>query len=255
VSGNRLSSLDFCEDLTNLEILRASDNAISDITTRLPDSIAVLNLANNDFANLDFLEHMISPQNLQTLDVSGNHIKQLIHLRFLSVYDHVQTLKVGILPLFRDLQVLEFVKHLCPQLESFDDESCADIEPHFEEELIEILIAGSETRLCAFLSVSQIVWEEPTFLEFPDETAPTGLRELEDRLDAIESRLGPRTPTKRASAQVGTLLSPFPKQTEPPELKSLRQDIGELRMQIGQIAELLYVHDVALRKVWNAKPK
>jgi hypothetical protein len=54
---------------------------------------------------------------------------------------------------------------------------------------------------------------------------------------------------------MGTLLSPFPKHAEPPEVKGLRQDIGDLRMQIRQIAELLYVHDVALRRVWNAKAK
>jgi hypothetical protein len=240
--------------LTNLEILRASDNAIQAITTPLPDSLAILNLANNEFENLDFLEQMISPEALETLDVSGNHINQLIHLRFLGTYVRLHTLKVGILSLFRDLQVIEFVKHLCPRLESFDDESCADIEPHFDEELIDILVANSEARLCAFLNISQIQWEEPTFIDFADDGEPTGLRELQDRLDAIEAQL-PKTPIKKPSAQVGTLLSPFPKHAEPPEVKALRQDIGELRMQVGQIAELLYVHDVALRKIWNAKRK
>jgi Leucine-rich repeat (LRR) protein len=123
--------------------------------------LAILNLANNEFDDLDFLDQMISPEALETLDVSGNRITQLIHLRFLSTYVRLHTLKVGILSLFKQLQAIEFVKHLCPQLESFDDEPCADVEPHFGEELIDILVAGSETRLCAFLNISQIQWEEP----------------------------------------------------------------------------------------------
>jgi hypothetical protein len=225
---------------------------IRDITTPMPESLAILNLANNELENLDFLDNMISPANLETLDVSGNQIRQLIHLRFLGTYVRLHTLKVGILNLFKDLQVVEFVKHLCPRLETFDDEPCADVEAHFDDELINILVAASESRLCAFLNISQIEWEEPTFLAFTDDEAPTPLRDLQNRLEMIESQL-PKTPVRKQGTQVGTLLSPFPRHDEPPEVKALRQDIGELRMQIGQIAEILYVHDVALRKIWNAK--
>jgi hypothetical protein len=62
-----------------------------------------------------------------------------------------------------------------------------------------------------------------------------------------------RIPDQMRGGPVGALLSlsPVPKQKDNPEMRVLRQDIAELKQQITQIAQLIYVHDSALRCVWS----
>jgi hypothetical protein len=149
--------------------------------------------------------------------------------------------------------VLQFAKFICPSLELFDGEPCATIEPDFDEaQLLGLLIEGSEQRLRRFLvesNPSPIVWAEPQFVEFTDEDRQSPLGGLQLRIQAIEGRI----PDQMRGGQVGALLSlsPVPKQKEHPEMRVLRQDIAELKQQITQIAQLIYVHDSALRGVWS----
>lgn len=243
ISGNRITSLDFCTNLSNLEVLRASKNKIKDITIPLPVNLMELDLAENEITDLDFMEKMI-PFGIESIDVSANAIDSLVSLRFLPMFRQLHTLSIGFIENFRDLKVLEYVKHLCPSIEYFDGQSCMDVdEPDFDtEKLIDILVATNEHELRALLSdgqIGKIQWEEPTFIEFDDEVPVTPMKELQDRIEAIEAAL----PKQRNPEPVASV--------DAQELNELRNDISELKQQMLKVAELLYVHDQALKQIWN----
>jgi hypothetical protein len=253
ISGNRVSSLAFCENLVNLEILRASHNSIQTISTPLPASLLSLSLANNEIADLGFMESCLPVETIEDLDVSGNQIEALIELRHLPVYTKLKTLKVGLLEIFRGLPVLQFVKFLSQTVETFDDEPCGNIQEQFDPDaLVNLLVEGSEQKLRKFLVESDalpIVWEPPQFVDFRQDSGRQPLEAIQNRMRQIEDRI--TRASQRPKPQTGTLLSPFPKHEDPPELKSLRQDITEMKQQLTQAVQLLYVHDQALRRLWN----
>jgi hypothetical protein len=255
ISGNEITSLSCFEGLANLEILRARGNRIAAITAPLPDSLAIVDLADNAFTDLEFMGSCLSRDGLQSLDVSGNHIETLISLRHLSLFSALAALKVGILDLVPGVPALQFVKVLCPSLETFDDENLGDVEGDFDDDqLIDHLVDGTEDSLRQFLMGSvgaQIAWQKPEFIEFREDPSP--LSDLETRVKTLEDKLL-HTPRRHDAAQLGHLLSPFGKPENSPELQGLRQDIGDLKSQVVQIAKILYVHDRALMQIWNEGP-
>jgi hypothetical protein len=255
VSANEITSLSCCEGLTTLEILRARGNRIAAITAPLPESLAILDLADNGLADREFMGSCLSRDRLQSLDVSGNHIETLISLRHLSLFTALAALKVGVLELVSGVPALPFVKALCPSLETFDDESVGDVEGDFDEDrLIDQLVYGTEDSLREFIVRSvgaRIAWQKPEFIEFRDDAPPPS--DLEARVKLLEERLL-QTPARHSTAQLGHLLSPFGKPEHSPELQGLRQDIADLRLQVVQIAKILYVHDRALMQIWDEGP-
>jgi hypothetical protein len=215
-----------------------------------------LSLANNQLTDLVFMDRCLPVNTLEDLDVSGNQITDLIQLRYLPVYTKLHTVKVGFIEMFSGLPIVQFVNYLSPTITTFDDEPCGNVQTQFDtEQLVKLLVDGSEQRLRKFLVDSdlvQIAWDEPQFIDFREESPPSPLDAMMDRIRQIEDRIarGPQRP----APQTGTLLSPFPKQEELPELRGLRQDIAEMKQQIAQVAQLLYVHDQALRELWNGSP-
>ena len=257
VSGNRITSLDFAEGLENLEVLRASRNRIREILVPLPDNLIDLEISSNEFTNLDFMEKNV-PVGIEKIDVSGNSIDSLISLRYLAIFQQLHTFTVGLLDVFKGLKVLQYVKHLCPSIEYFDDVHCADVEePDFDtERLIDVLVSLNEADLEDLLSrgnIGEIAWEEPSFVQYEEDTFPTTpIRVLQDRIQAIEDEIA-----KQADDGVNrkngleNLLSPFQKKDLRQDIADLKQLIQEMTQQMVKVAELLYVHDRALEHLWK----
>ena len=248
ISGNRITNIAFAERLDNLEVLRASRNRIRQILIPLPENLAELDISSNELTNLDFMERNI-PLGIEKMDVSGNAIDSLISLRYLAVFQQLHTFTVGLLPLFKNLKVLQYVKHLCPSLEYFDDVSCATTDtPDFDtERLIEILVSLNENDLEDLLrdgNVGELSWEEPVFVQFEEDTLPmTPIRALNDRLKAIETEISNKNDENP--------LIPSPKLDIRQEIADLKQTVDELSQQMLKVVELLYVHDKALERIWE----
>jgi hypothetical protein len=212
ISFNAVTSVAFCEDLVNLAVLTASHNSIASVATRLPPFLRELDLAANQLSDLSFLdEHeFLACKTLETLDVSGNRIGDLLSLRCLPALQRLRSASTGLSQKVASAPVLLFAKFVCPSLESFDGEPCAAIEPEFDEgQLLGLLIEGSEQRLRRFLvdsNPSPIVWDAPQFLEFADDDRQSPLGALQSRVLAIEGRI----PDEARGGQVGALLSLSP---------------------------------------------
>jgi hypothetical protein len=258
VSGNRIASISFCEKMESLETLHAASNRIRTLSTRLPSAITELDLAGNELQNLDFMEKLL-PFGLEKIDLSDNQIEKLIDLRFISLFQRLHTMRVGLLQKCQGYRVLDFIKHLCPRLEYFDDTSCLNVqEPEFDDDqLIDILVNVSEPNLRTFLSSKTntgIIWNEPSFVEFNDDAvAATPIRDLQNRIRRIEASLVDHPPV-RPTPVIGTLLpiSPYAHGDDgEAEMRALREEIGGLKDQIEKAVELLFVHDSALRHLWG----
>ena len=266
ISNNRVTNLDFAENLDSLEVLRASRNRIREILVPLPENLIDIDISNNELTNLDFMERNI-PVGIEKIDVSGNAIDSLISLRFLAVFQQLHTFTVGLLEIFKRHKVLQYAKHLCPSLEFFDDVKCDHIgEPDFDtEKLIDILVNLNESDLEDLLSdgtIGEIVWDEPAFIPFEEDdvTIPlTPIRALQDRIKYIEEQIENQPqeqPRNTKASGLGTLLSPFPKSDLRQDLSDLKQSVWELGQQMVKVAELLYVHDRALKQLWeHGSPK
>ena len=264
ISNNRVTNLDFAEHLDSLEVLRASRNRIREVLVPLPDNLIDLDISNNELTNLDFMERNV-PVGIEKIDVSGNAIDSLISLRFLAVFQQLHTFTVGLLEVFKRLKVLQYVKHLCPSLEFFDDVRCDHVEePDFDtEKLIEILMNLNEGDLEDLLSdgtLGEIVWDEPAFVQYEEETIPgTPIRALQDRIKAIENEIANpsrQSPTHTQANGLENLLSPFPKSDLNQEVQELKEGMRQLSQQMVKVAELLYIHDRGLKQLWeNRSPK
>jgi hypothetical protein len=237
ISGNEISDISFCAGLANLEVLRASGNAVATIDAPLPDSLSILILADNRLADLEFMESCLSPARLEVLDVSGNEVATLISLRYLPLFESLRDLKVGITETMPDVPVLQFVKFLCPTLESFDDESLGEIDAEFpDDELIDFLRSGDEAELRQFLIGAlepPIRWNPPEFVDFQGGAA---VGELEERIRAVEARV-PSSPERAG--------------VDDAEIRAIKEDVRAIKEQVAQIARLLFVHDRALGQIWE----
>ncbi|KAH0791518.1 Leucine Rich Repeat family protein [Histomonas meleagridis] len=217
-------------------MLNASSNEIQSISCAFPPHLLELDLSNNQLSSLDFLENEEKvPVDLEQLNVSGNKIRDLIELRFISLFPKLRFLNIGLLKQEQSNQILEFVKHLCPSLEFFDDADCFDFDGNDfkEDELLPILIGGSEQRLQKYLFSSDIIvsWDKPYFIPFNDANISDSaekVKKLENQINTIERR-----------AQ------------DTDSYEQLRDEIATLREQMSKLAELLFVHDQALREIWN----
>ena len=166
--------------------------AICEVTKRLQPFQGRFKLFRTDFKNF---AQVFEEAGIEKIDVSGNSIDSLISLRYLAVFQQLHTFTVGLLDVFKGLKVLQYVKHLCPSIEYFDDVHCADVEePDFDtERLIDILVSLNEEDLEDLLSggnIGEIAWEEPAFVQYEEDTFPTTpIRVLQDRIQAIEEEI------------------------------------------------------------------
>ena len=263
ISNNFVQNLDFLRDLALLEVLHASNNKISRVIC-LPENLIDIDLSNNNLKSLEFLDSPNEgsnepfPHGLERLNISGNNITQIISLRYITVFLQLRELDVGLLDANRNLQLLPFVKSLCPSLQTFDGADLRDVDEYaFNlEDLIQVLTSGSEQALRSFISGIEtgIRWDPPTFIDYDDDTPPTPLKTIEDRLRVLEERVADdqyATPTKnKYQNQTATLISPYNEQDDNAVIAAMQNEINELKQQVAQIAEILYVHDRALRQLW-----
>jgi hypothetical protein len=119
-----------------------------------PPFLQELNLSDNQLTYLNLLdEHdFLACKTLETLDVSGNRIDDVLSLRFLPALQRLRSMSTGLSHRVASVPVLQFAKFVCPSLEHFDEESCATLESDLDEgQLLGLLIEGSEQRLRRFL--------------------------------------------------------------------------------------------------------
>jgi hypothetical protein len=198
-----------------------------------------LDLSQNELDNLGFMENML-PEGIEKIDVSSNLIDELIHLRFISLYQQLTHMCVGLVERFPDLDVLAWVKYLCPTIEVFDEVDCGDVDPgdYDDDNMIDILVRASEQDLRARLSrkvkTNAIQWKDPEFIDF-DNDSPNPWKEIQDRLANLE-RSVPQTPLIGEDDAV---------------VSGIQREMSEIRKQIAKLAELLYVHDRALKITWE----
>lgn len=253
ISNNKIKSLDFIQNLQNLEELSASNNKISEIRCKFPPNLLYLDLSFNELTDLSFLDEDF-PINIESIDVSQNSIDQIIDLKYISVFQKLRMFKIGLLESNSNLHLISYVKYLCPSLEFFDEVKIDDSEDTMfnEDELLGIIMNGSEQQLREFLSdkKNEIRWDEPSFIPFDNDypTSPAPIKQIEDRLTMIENQMHERF--LKPSDQDG---QPSYKQENDAVLHVMQQDINEMKEQIAQITELLYVYDRALQHLWESQ--
>lgn len=245
ISHNRIVSLGFVATLPNLEILRASFNRIVAVSASMPQSLIDLDLSHNEINSLEFLQKKV-PVTIERIDVSNNLIIHVMQLRYIAVFQNLRILNAGLYHQNQGIQIIPFLKHICPSLELFDDNDCDEPKsPNFpdDETLFECLMGGDETELQILLQKEDksITWDEPTFIPFNsyETELQAPINDLEQRLHSIESRI----PNPK-------LLSPV--RDDPQEIKTinaLRHDIGELKKQLAQLSQMLFVHDAAVKQI------
>lgn len=259
ISNNKVKNLDFIQNLQNLEELNASNNKISEIHCNFPPNLIYVDLSFNELTSLSFLDEKF-PVNIESIDVSQNSIDQIIELKYISVFQQLHTFKIGFLEMNPDLHIIPYVKYLCPSLEFFDDVKIDDSEEILfnDDDLLNILMHGSEQDLRDFLSneKKEIKWDEPNFIPFDDDysTIPTPIKQIEDRLSIIENQIHERvskSPNSNQEQSQQQMLSYH--QGNDAILHTMQQDISEMKQQIAQITELLYVYDRALQKLWESQ--
>jgi hypothetical protein len=246
-SGNRLVSLAFLASLPGLVILRAAHNRIATVTTKMPDSLLDCDLSHNEISTVEFLQFKF-PGTLQRLDISSNLITTVVELRYVSVFFNLLVLTTGHLAKHPDLEILAFVKYLCPSLTLFDGVDCRDVvePPDFPRsgDLYDCVVRGSDDDLCQLLArkEARIEWSLPTFVPFREVAEETGdLTELAAMVDDIEARLARVQEPPPANA------IPAP---NPLEVEKMRQEIIEMKQQVADLVKLLYVHDAAVRQAF-----
>jgi len=241
-SNNSLLTLDFVSELAALEVLNASNNKICEITGDMPDSLLDVDLSGNLFRNLESFQNSFSDR-LQRLDLSNNEINEISNLRFLAIFSKLRVLRIGLLEKNRDLKLIPFIKHLCPLIEEFDDNDCeiSNEDNAFNTQaLLEVLLSGNESELREMLISKDIVirWDEPSFVQFDNNVPETPLKGIEDRLRNLEERL-PNT-------NESSILQPSDFSTS-----DIKKEIEELRKQVAKITEILFIHDAAMREIWE----
>lgn len=266
ISYNHVISIDFIRDLTSLEIFHASNNEINEVDNILPERLIELDLSNNMLTSLDFLDSPNDPNEpfpfgIERLILNGNNINQIINLKYITVFSQLRELEVGLLDQEnnRNLQLPSFVKSLCPSIQIFDSANMGIVDELAvnPDDLIQVLTRGSEQELRSFISSVEvgIRWDEPIFIDFDDDNPSTPLKNLETRLRTIEEKFGEdnfSTPVKNTNNnQIGTLLSPYGEQDDNAMIASMQREIYEMKQQVSQIAKILYVHDCALRQLWE----
>lgn len=233
ISSNKVRNLDFIQNLQNLEEIIASNNKIAEIQCSFPPNITYVDLSLNELTNLSFLDEKF-PTNVESIDVSQNSIDQIIELKYISVFQNLRDFKVGLLDVHPDLNLLPYVKYLCPSLEFFDDAKIENSDSNLinDDELLNILMHGTEQQLHDFLSNKEptVEWDEPKFIPFEEQQPPT--------------------PTSKAMND--NLLSPY-QQDDTHIIHAVQQELVEIKSQIAKIAELLYVHDKALEQLWESQ--
>lgn len=256
-SYNKLTDINFVSNLPTLEVLRASHNQIRDINCILPKNIIDIDLSFNELKNLNFLQTNF-PAGIERIEVSGNLIHEIINLRFLPLFQQLRMFNIGLLEENSDIQLLPFVKLLCPSIELFDGMDCVNIEDtgFDKDEIIQVLVKESESELRSFLSNYDggIKWEEPTFIPFENDVPATPIRKLANRIETLEEKIADPPERITPPKNTGNLLSPYQNSSNSGNIQSLQQELSEIKQQIAQIAEILYVHDKALKQLWEQGP-
>ena len=244
-SYNQLTSLSFTSNLLNLEILKASHNKVAKITAKFPQNLLSIDLSYNNITSLEFLQSHC-PTGIERIDLSNNKLDSLLNLKYISVFQNLRVLNVGFLDKFLNLNILSFVKHMCPCLEVFDDTECSHLDTSDEwndNELINILVNGDEEEFRALLmNNSQLRWDEPIYFDFVQNVPPTPLKEVNERLRNVEMLT-----EQDQNRNIRLEMDRFDE-----DIEEIRREINELKQQTLQISQLLFVHDKALQQIWES---
>lgn len=248
-SHNSISNIDCLESFRELRVLNASNNSIETIEVRLPNSLTDINLSHNNISTFEFLQTCFGDK-VADLDITGNNVTEVRSLRFFAVLQKLKSLNTGLLQINRDVNIMPFIKHICPSLETFDHHSCT-VAPGSEitkaEELLEILLRGTESELKTFLrNADSIRWDDPVFVQYDTATNSTPLKGIEERLRLIEERIPSDSDNMKDMKHAS---SPNDKG----EIRQLKSEISEIKQQVKKMAELLYVHDGAMKLIWDSK--
>ena len=246
-SSNSIESLEPLSSLSTLKVLIASNNRIREITKPPSKSLIEIDLANNKFESFEFLQDKLGNK-LQNLDISGNNINEIRSLRYIAVFTQLISINVGLVNQNPELKVAQFAKYLCPMLENIDGADCADIdttEDFNADALIDILVNGTEGELRAMLAhtTGPLQWDEPQFVPFEADIPATPLKGIEERLRKIEQKIPEETASKPEKTKDTVSQA---------ELREIREEISELREQVIKLSELLYVHDCAMKAMWES---
>lgn len=248
-SKNLIESLDPLSSLQTLKVLIASENRIKDITKPLSKSLIEIDLSNNQLENFEFLQDKLGAK-LQSLDISGNNITEIRSLKYIAVFTQLVSINVGLVDPNPELKVIKFAKYLCPMLDSIDGYECGTVDTNEDfnpDALLDVLLNGTEGELRAMLSHSAapIQWDEPQFVPFEADIPATPLKGIEERLRKIEQKIPDESAAKQNEKQK--------EQVSASEIREIRQEIAELREQVVKLSELLYVHDCAMKVMWESQ--
>jgi hypothetical protein len=252
-SHNQIVSLAFTAPLVNLTVLRAAYNRVTTIAAQMPDSLSECDISHNEFASVEFLQFKFSPA-LERLDISGNLIRDVVELRYLSVFPNLLVLNAGFVDAHRDLHLIPFVRYLCPALALFDGVDCSECEPPDEfpepDQLYDVLVRGDDADLCDLIRRSEpsIAWAPPTFIAFREEELPAddGLAEAEEQLAELEGRL---PLFEQEVPEPEPAFAP----PNPAEIERMRAELAEMKAQLTEIVRLVYVHDQAVRAAYRRR--
>ena len=268
-SFNSVISLDFSQNLANLKILHASHNKIGAIAS-LPPSLQTLDVSFNLLNSLKFIEKM-SLEKLEYLSIQNNKITDIREMKYTAFLTQLHYLTIGFLESNENSRLLEFAKFICPSLQEFDNFDCSNATGDFDQyQIISLLSNGTEQELKKLLnlSVDEIKWNEPQFLDF-EEKEGTGLddADIERRLQELEKKVlrsSTEDVTKRMNDLEKRITKLQNKKKDPlnetdsliqdnsnPRLQKIQQEVDEMKKQISKITELLYVHDKAISKLWD----
>ena len=273
-SFNSLTSLDFAQNLPNLQMLYASHNKISTIP-QMPPKMRTLDISFNLINSLKFIENS-NLENLECLIMQNNKITDLRELKYLAYLTQLQYFTIGFLEGNEDSRLLEFVKFICPSLQEFDNSECTQTIGDFDQyEVISLLANGSEDQLKKMLKMQSegVKWGESIFLEYEEKENKDAyydmieqrlhsleqrvLRQSTDdvsqRIEDLEIKLAKIQQSKKKEKQnglneTGSLLG---NDNTNPRFQSIQRDIEEMKKQISKITEILYVHDKAISTLWK----
>jgi hypothetical protein len=213
----------------------------------MPDSLLDCDLSHNEISSFEFLQFKF-PVALQRLNISSKLITTVVELRYVSVFEKLLVLTSGHLTRHQDLELLAFVKYLCPSLTLFDGVDCSDVAepPDFPEsdQLFDAVTRGSDDELCQLLKRKEaaIEWSVPTFIPFREVAdEPEDLTEIARMVENMEARLARMQ--EAPPANVIPAPNPF-------EVERMKHDVLEMKRQVADLVKLLYVHDTAVRQAY-----
>ena len=271
-SFNSITSLDFAQNLPNLQMLYASHNKLTQVP-QMPPKLRTLDISFNMISSLKFIETS-NLDHLECLIMQNNKITDLRDLKYLAYLTQLQYFSIGFLEQHENSRLLEFVKFICPSLQEFDNCDCGNIMGDFDQyQLISLLANGTEDQLKKLLKIpsESVKWSEPIFLDYEEKENKDAYNDmLEQRIHSLEQRvlkqstddvsqriedleikLAKFQQSRKKSDGLNETGSLLGNDNQNPRFQQIQNDLSEMKKQISKITEILYVHDKAISKLWG----